>query len=202
MTGGGPWIEQIRTDWIPAWGIRFHLGLDGLSLLMVLLSGLGIYAALLLFTRLAGLRSFSKMSSFDFAITVAFGSVIASTLLAEDPPLLAGVAGLGVLYLMQYGVSRARRLSPRVERVVDNEPLLVMVGAEVLSQHLDEARMTEDDLRSKLRMAGVTHPDQVLAVVMESTGDVAVLRSGAQVAPWIFQGIRGAERLPFMREGP
>lgn len=167
---------------------------------MILVSGLGIYLALLLFTRLAGLRSFSKMSSFDFAITVAFGSVIASTLLTEEPSLLAGGAGLGVLYLMQYGVSRVRRLSPLVERAVDNEPLLVMVGAEVLSDHLDEARMTEDDLRSKLRMAGVTHPDQVLAVVMESTGDVAVLKSGGRVAPWIFQGIRGAERLPVTPE--
>jgi NADH-quinone oxidoreductase subunit M len=38
MTGGGAWIEQVRADWIPAWGIRFHLGVDGLSLLLVLLT--------------------------------------------------------------------------------------------------------------------------------------------------------------------
>lgn len=168
------------------------------SLLMVLLSGVGIYLALLLLTRVSGLRSFSKMSSFDFAITVAFGSVIASTILAEDPPLLVGMTGLAVLYLMQYGVSRGRRMSSAVERLVDNEPLLVMAGADVLSEHLDEARMTEDDLRSKLRMAGITHPDQVLAVVFESTGDVAVLKAGQDVAPWIFEGVRGAGRLPFM----
>lgn len=172
----------------------------GTSLFMVLLSGIGIYVALLLLTRVSGLRSFSKMSSFDFAITVAFGSVIASTILAEDPPLLVGIAGLGVLYLIQYGVSRGRRLSAAVEHLVDNEPLLVMAGADVLSEHLDEARMTEDDLRSKLRMAGVTHPDQVLAVVLESTGDVAVLKVGDDVAPWIFEGVRGAGRLPFMRK--
>ena len=168
------------------------------SVLMVLFSGLGIYLALLLLTRVSGLRSFSKMSSFDFAITVAFGSVIAATILAEGTPLLVGIAGLTVLYLMQYGVSRGRRSSSVVQRLVDNEPLLVMAGAEVISKHLDEARMTVDDLRSKLRMSGVTHPDQVLAVVFESTGDVAVLKVGHDVAPWIFEGVRGAGRLPFM----
>lgn len=39
------WQEEFRADWIPRFGITFHLGLDGLSLLMVLLTGfLGVLA--------------------------------------------------------------------------------------------------------------------------------------------------------------
>lgn len=34
------WQVEFQTDWIPRFGITFHLGLDGLSLLMVLLTGL------------------------------------------------------------------------------------------------------------------------------------------------------------------
>lgn len=173
---------------------------SGTSLLMILLSGVGIYVALLLFTRLAGLRSFSKMSSFDFAITVALGSVIATTLLTEDPPLLAGAFGLAVLYGIQYMVSRSRRSTRAMERLVDNEPLLVMAGDRVLSEHLDRTRMTEDDLRSKLRAAGITHSRQVLAVIVETTGDVAVIQTGEEIDPWLFEEVRGAERLPFMSE--
>jgi uncharacterized membrane protein YcaP (DUF421 family) len=165
------------------------------SLLMILLTGVGIYVALLVLTRLTGLRSFSKMSSFDFAITVAIGSVIASTLLAARPSLAAGAFGLVVLYGMQWAVSKARRATPSVERIVDNEPLLVMAGAEVLSEHLDATRMTEDDLRSKLRQAGIAHPDQVLAVVFETTGDVSVIPRDEPVAAWTFEDVRGAERL-------
>ena len=167
----------------------------GTDLLMVLLSGLGIYAALLLFTRLSGLRSFSKMSTFDFAITVAFGTILASTLLVRDPPLLTGVFGLAVLFGIQYAVSRARCLHNTATEVIDNEPLLVMAGEEVLSDHLEEARMTEADLRSKLRVAGVTHPSQVLAVVIETTGDVSVLKTSERVDPWLFEKVRGADRL-------
>jgi NADH-quinone oxidoreductase subunit M len=33
------WLIEFRMDWIPRWGISFHLGLDGLSLLMILLTG-------------------------------------------------------------------------------------------------------------------------------------------------------------------
>lgn len=168
------------------------------SLLMILLSGAGIYIALMILTRMTGLRSFSKMSSFDFAITVAIGTIIASTLLTESPPLLAGAFGLAVLYGIQYIISNSRRLSSAVETVVDNQPLLLMAGDKVLSNHLNEARITEEDLKSKLRSAGITAKEQVLAVVLETTGDVSVLKKNDDITPWIFQGIRGAENLSFM----
>lgn len=44
--GGQPqWQVEYRAEWIPRFGISFHLGLDGLSLLMVLLTGfLGVLA--------------------------------------------------------------------------------------------------------------------------------------------------------------
>lgn len=171
------------------------LATDATRLAMIGLSGVIIYAALLLFTRMAGLRSFSKMSAFDFAITVALGSMIASTLLSKTPSLGSGLFGVGLLYVIQYGVARARRRWQGFESLVDNEPLLLMAGERVLDAHLASARVTEDDLRSKLRLAGVTHPNQVLAVVMETTGDVSVLLRGQAVDPWLFSRVRGREAL-------
>ncbi len=37
---GGPWLRAFSVDWIPAWGVRFALTMDGLSLLLVLLTAL------------------------------------------------------------------------------------------------------------------------------------------------------------------
>lgn len=37
-------------------------------------------------TRVFGLRSFSKMSGFDFAVTVAIGSVVATTAMSTTTP--------------------------------------------------------------------------------------------------------------------
>ena len=73
-----------------------------------------------------------------------------------------------------------------------------MADGEVLSDHLNKARMTEDDLRSKLRLSGVSHPSQVLAVVFETSGDVSVVKTSDDVDPWVFAGVQGAEHLPFM----
>lgn len=67
------------------------------SIIAILLTALGIYAAIILFTRIAGKRSFSKMSSFDFAMTVAVGSILATTILSASVSLIQGIVGLAAV---------------------------------------------------------------------------------------------------------
>ena len=38
--GHSAWSQEFQVDWIPRFGISFHLGLDGLSLIMLMLTGL------------------------------------------------------------------------------------------------------------------------------------------------------------------
>ena len=132
------------------------------ALLLVLLSALAIYVSLVLLTRLAGLRSFSKLSSFDFAITVAIGTVIASTMLTQNPPLLQAVFVLTVLYGIQMSVAYLRQRYDWMGRLVDNKPLLLMDGPELIHENLRRAQVTEADIRAKLRQANVTDMNQVL----------------------------------------
>jgi uncharacterized membrane protein YcaP (DUF421 family) len=166
--------------------------------LMVVVKAVGVYIALIAFTRLAGLRSFSKMSSYDFAITVAFGSVLASTILSGEPPLLQSIVALAALFAIQYAISMLRTRSGTVAAAVDNGPMLIMAGSDILHDNLRAVRMTEDDLYAKLREANVTRWDQVRAVVMESTGDVSVLHADPDAPPLetdLLHGVRRADRL-------
>lgn len=173
------------------------LGASWGDLVMVVVSTVAIYLAVIVYTRLAGLRSFSKMSSFDFAITVAFGSLMATIAVSPTATLSQGVLGLGVLYLLQVGVGALRRRS-RFQQLVDNEPRLLMAGTEIIDDNLREARVTEEDLRAKLREANVIDPRQIRAVVMESTGDIAVLHAdpeGPELDLDLLQGVIDVEHL-------
>lgn len=144
------------------------------SAFMVILSTLGIYFVLILFTRLAGVRTFSKMSSFDFAVTVAIGSLIASTILTKNPPLFQSIVAMGTLFVIQMGIAALREM-PLVRNLVDNEPILLMNGTEMLEENMKKAKVTREDLFGKLREANITQFNQIKAVVMETTGDISVL---------------------------
>lgn len=145
--------------------------------LMVLFSTIGIYIALIVFTRLAGLRSFSKLSSFDFAITIAVGSVVATTILTKNPPLLQATIGLGLLYFLRNAIAKLRGISPFISKLVDNQPILLMKGSVMLEENLKVTKVTPDELKAKLREANVIDLNQVKAVVLETTGDISVLHS-------------------------
>lgn len=157
----------------------------------IFISAVGIYLAVILFTRLAGKRSFSKMSSFDFAITVAIGSIIASTILLPSVSLLQGICGLASVYILQLTASYLRRFQA-FGKVIDNTPLLLMDGSNILQDNLKKAKVTEGDLRSKLREANVLNFSQIKAVVLETTGDISVLHAedDTDVADWILKDVK------------
>ncbi|MGA8853797.1 MAG: YetF domain-containing protein [Christiangramia sp.] len=162
-----------------------------IDLLAIVLTAIGIYLAVILFTRLAGKRSFSKMSSFDFAMTVAVGSMIATTVLSKSVSLWDGIIGLGAVYILQIGVALLRRYET-VKKIVDNAPLLLMDGTNILHENLRKARVSEGDLRSKLREANVIKLKEVRAVIFEATGDISVMHTeddNEQLDDWLMQDV-------------
>lgn len=161
------------------------------SAVAIVLTAVGIYVAIILFTRIAGKRSFSKMSSFDFAMTVAIGSIIASTVLSKSTSLTEGVVGLAIIYILQISVAMLRRFEI-VQKAVDNSPLLLMEGKNIMHENLKKARVTESDLRSKLREANVVKLEQVRAVIFECTGDISVLHTDdetGQLEDWLLKDV-------------
>ncbi|MFP5578783.1 MAG: DUF421 domain-containing protein [Acidimicrobiia bacterium] len=140
----------------------------------VVLSAAAMLAGIIFYVRVIGLRSFSKMSSFDFAVTVAMGSLLAAVTLSGSS-LTEGLVAVGALLLVQAAVAFGR-VRFGAGSLVDNEALLLMAGSTMLEENMRRARVTGDDVRAKLRQANVLRYDQVRYVVLESTGDVTVVR--------------------------
>lgn len=144
-------------------------------------------------TRLQGLRSFSKMSGFDFAVTVAVGSVLAGAITTLDTSVWVYAGAVGGLFLFQAIVAQLRARFDPVESLIDNTPLIVMRDGHVMHDNLKTARMTHDDLMGKLREANAYDMSKVHAVVVEATGDVSVLHGTGDVSPEVMDGLRGAD---------
>ena len=172
--------------------------LDPSNLVATVLSAIAIYAVLIGLVRLVGLRSFSKMTSVDFAMTVAMGSVLASTVLAAAPSLPQAAVAMASLFGIQYVVSRLRKYTQWAETVFDNEPVVLMAHGRMLRDNMQHTRVTEHDVWSKLREANVLDPSEVRAVVLETTGDISVLHGdpdGQDLHPCILRGVRDADAL-------
>ncbi|WP_418637079.1 DUF421 domain-containing protein [Winogradskyella sp.] len=130
----------------------FKFSTDGL--LAIILTAIGIYMALVILTRISGKRSFSKMSSFDFAMTVSIGSILATVIVSKSVSLQYGIIGLVLIYSLQMIVAAARHWKP-IRNLVDNKPTLLMQNGKLIAANLKKCKVTESDVKAKLREANV-----------------------------------------------
>lgn len=165
------------------------------TLLEIILRAALVIGAIIILSRLHGLRSFSKMSGFDFAITVSIGSVLAGVVTTLSTPFWHFLAALAALFFVQIALSQSRARWSAVSDALDNPPLLIMENGQPLPDNLTKGGMTLDDLWAKLREANAYDLSQVHAVVLESTGDVSVLhgpQDGPTPNPRLMESVRRA----------
>jgi len=156
-----------------------------------ILSVFGLFWIILL-VRIVGLRSFSKMTNFDFVMTVAMGSLLAGASQSQQwTGFVQTATAMASLFAVQYGVSRLRRWSSRLDALVQNTPVLLMKDGVILQDNLRATRVAEEDLIAKLREANALNFASVRAVVLETTGNISVLH-GDYVNEALFKGVAEA----------
>jgi len=155
----------------------------------LILTTLGIIWIVIL-VRVNGLRSFSKMTNFDFVVTVAIGSLLASA--SQSTNWLAFtqvILAMATLFFVQYSTARLRKASDSFETLVQNKPIVLMRNGEMIEDALVATRVARDDVIAKLREANVLDLAKVRAVVLETTGDISVLHGDA-FADELLQGTK------------
>lgn len=164
----------------------------------VILSSIGLTWVVVL-VRINGLRTFSKMTNFDFVTTVAIGSLLAGAGQAGDwTGFTQTIAAIGGLITLQFGISKARKHSDPIESFLQNAPAVLMRDGAIDEEALRRHRVTKGDVTAKLREANALKVDQVHAVVLEATGDISVLH-GDEVDERLLSDLRRSNSLRKMR---
>lgn len=154
------------------------------------LIGVLAYVTLVVFLRLSGRRTLSKMNAFDLVVTVALGSTLATVLLSKDVSLAQGALAFALLIGMQFAVTWSSVRAAWVRRFVTGEPALLLYRGRFLERALVAARVTEDEVRSAIRGAGVDAIEKVEAVVLETDGSFSVVRRSGSAERSSLAGVR------------
>lgn len=152
-----------------------------------------IYVYIVLVTRIAGKRTFAKITSFDFAVTIAMGSILADAVNKPLANLMPALVSLALLATLQVAFSKLTFKSTTIEKLATNQPSFLMKDGVVIEENLKKCLVTRLELMGKLRDANVLQLSHVKAVVLETTGDISVLHSeeSLSVDAAILEGVEG-----------
>ncbi len=153
--------------------IMFHDNLAGL--LRVLVVGPLAYIWLIATLRITGKRTLAQLNAFDFIVTVALGSTLATVVLSETVSLSEGALALVLLTLLQLAAAWASVRSPRIRHLITTEPTVLLRDGHPVVRTLQQERISDQSLRQAVRSAGYGGLELVACVVLETNGQLSVV---------------------------
>ena len=152
---------------------------DWFGLIRILIVGVLAYAALIIFLRVSGKRTLSKWNAFDFVVTIALGSTLASVIVSKDVVLIEGVIAFALLIGLQFVITRLSVRFDSIKNVVKAEPTLLFDKGEFLPAAMRRQRVTESEIRAAIRSNGLAAIEDAEAVVLETDGTFSVVKKSA-----------------------
>lgn len=145
------------------------------SLLRVLVVGVLAYVGLIFLLRMSGKRTLSKMNAFDFIVTVAMGSTLATVLLSKQVALLEGILAFALLIGLQYAATWTAVRSDRFQSLIKARPRLLAHKGRIFDEALIEERVSREELKAALREQGLPGVGAAEAVILETDGTMSVV---------------------------
>ncbi|MEH6567009.1 MAG: YetF domain-containing protein [Halopseudomonas sp.] len=161
------------------------------SLGRTLVIGIMAYCALVIFLRASGKRTLSKLNAFDWVVTVALGSTLASVLLTKNVAFSDGALAFALLIGLQLAVTWISVRARWFRRFITGEPAMLLHRGSFMPDAMRRARITQDEVRAAVRSTGVLALADVEAVVLETDGSLSVVSRSAATGPNSLEGVRG-----------
>lgn len=135
-----------------------------------------MYATTIITVRLAGRRTLTQLSAFDIVVTIALGSVIATTAVQRNASYVQGTTAVFTLLSLQTLLAAVRQRFPRVAGLIDFKPEPVVQDGEfTLRANPLGPQLTRSEVLSRMREKGVFTADGVHLVLIEPGGGVSIL---------------------------
>lgn len=172
--------------------ITYQLGIEWHRIPVVVLATLGIYLSFMVLVKVFGSRVLTSMTASDAIIIIMFGAVAGRVIVGNPPTLAAGVIGLTTLMALEAAFGTIRKVV-KWTRFLDRRPILLVFSGEMVEDNLTLAHITESDIYSAARRAGISRMEDVQIMILEPTGHISVIKVGQASDPELFKDLVGSE---------
>ncbi len=140
------------------------------------LRGAAIYFFLLVLFRLAGKRTLSDVTTFDFVMLLIIGEATQQALLGEDFSLTNAFLVILTLIGLDIAISLWQQRWPRLSKWIEGVPLVIVEDGRPLHERMKRARVSEEDVLTAAReRQGLARMDQILYAVLERSGGISII---------------------------
>jgi uncharacterized membrane protein YcaP (DUF421 family) len=138
-----------------------------------------VFVFLLVLTRTIGRRELSSLQPIDLILLIIVGDAVQQGLTQDDYSLTGAVLAVGTIAVLQVFVSWVGYRFPRTRPVLEGNPIVVVQDGELIEQNLKRERLDPDEVYEQARLQGIAHLSDVKWAVLETTGKISFIKTGA-----------------------
>jgi uncharacterized membrane protein YcaP (DUF421 family) len=152
------------------------VSLTGGARMDLVIRGIAVYLFLLLIFRLSGKRSLRNVTTFDFVLLLIIAETTQQALIQDD----ASVTGAFVLIVVLVGtdilLSLVKRWSPRIDRLLEGQPIVILHDGTPLKRRMHIERVDDEDILSAARETrGIERLKEIKRAVLERNGAISIV---------------------------
>lgn len=132
------------------------------------------YFVLLLVVRVLTRRAGSQVTPFDFVLIFLMGGTIILSTVGKDRSVTNCTCAILAVGLLHTLLSWAKTKSPRMGRLLDGTPLVVIRKGEWQQEVLHRKKLRFADIEAAARQAGMRQVEDVEYAVLERNGRISV----------------------------
>jgi uncharacterized membrane protein YcaP (DUF421 family) len=140
------------------------------------LRALAVFIFLLLVFRIAGRRTLTEMTSFDFVLLLIISEATQNAMIGNDYSVTNGFLVILTLVGVDILLSLVKRRFPNVETWLDGKPMVLVSNGRPLKDRMAHARVDEADvLQAARERQGLARMDDIDYAVLEISGGISVI---------------------------
>jgi uncharacterized membrane protein YcaP (DUF421 family) len=143
--------------------------------------------------RLFGKRTLASFNVFDLVVSIALGSVLASTALDSRISLAQGVLAFVLFAALQFAIEWLAVRSRRVRKAAHNRPTLIAFRGRMLEEVMHRERVARGEVLAALRHEGLPSLASARAVVLEADGSISVVPETGEGKASALDDVEGIE---------
>jgi len=150
-------------------------GMDPSELMRTAARAVAVYIFMLIVVRALGKRTVGNFSAFDLIVALMLGEVV-DEIVYGDVLFTQGAVAVVVIAAMAYADSWLAYFDHGMEAVLEGKPTIVVRDGRFDRRGMRSERMTEKDVMSHLRQAGIHDMREVHLAIVEMDGAVSIMK--------------------------
>lgn len=135
-----------------------------------------IYLFLMVLFRIAGRRSMSQITTFDFVLLLVVGEATQQALLGDDFSVTNAFIIIAALIGIDIAFSLVKEHWPVTAKLLDGVPMVIVEDGRPIRERMERARVDEGDVMEAAReLQGLERFDQIRFAVLEVSGKISII---------------------------